>query len=156
MNAEVQFTCCQKLTPEQQSVISELAKAAVKKLSDDCPFLEPTSEQLRMKVIYDKLEGDKYGHRIMNRRQVTESGCWEYHGWKDGDGYRKIRVRGQGWYVHRYVWTLVNGHIPRNGEIEHKCLNRACFNPDHLKRGTRLTNMREMHIRKKKNERKKR
>lgn len=126
---------------------------------DDCPFGEATEADKVQFEIYRKLDADEVGHRILNRHRLTHmfpdigTPCMEFTGWKDGDGYRKIRVRGRGEYVHRYVYALFNGPLRKGQEVGHTCLNRACFRPDHLKQETRLSNMREMNIRKKKKER---
>jgi hypothetical protein len=114
--------------------------------NDDCPFLDATPEQLASMAIYKRLDGDPVGYRIMNRRKVNGE-CWEYQGWDNGSGYKKIRVCGRGEYVHRYVFNLFNDRLMLHQEVGHICLNRSCFRPTHLKRETPLTNMREMNKR---------
>ena len=34
--------------------------------------------------------------------------------------------------AHIIAWEHTNGEIPEGMEVNHKCSNRACFNPDHL------------------------
>lgn len=52
------------------------------------------------------------------------------------DGYIRI-YSGKGVYprmqfVHRMAWVYKNGPVPEGHELDHKCRNRACCNPDHL------------------------
>ena len=34
-------------------------------------------------------------------------------------GYIQMSVKGQPWLEHRYVWTQVNGRIPKGMQIHH-------------------------------------
>lgn len=52
------------------------------------------------------------------------------------DGYIRIYA-GKGAYprmqfVHRMAWVHKNGPVPDGHELDHKCRNRACCNPEHL------------------------
>lgn len=42
--------------------------------------------------------------------------------------------------VHRLAWELTNGPIPENMDLDHRCGNRACVNPAHLRVTTRSQN----------------
>jgi len=44
--------------------------------------------------------------------------------------------------VHRVVYTLVSGYIPGKKQIDHRCKNRLCVNPDHLEMVTHRENQR--------------
>lgn len=52
------------------------------------------------------------------------------------DGYFRKRVWVDGklksMMYHRHIWEIKHGQIPEGYEVDHKCKNRACFNPDHL------------------------
>lgn len=52
------------------------------------------------------------------------------------DGYfRKMWKNSEGWLrlmMHRVVWEYKNGSIPEGYEIDHKCRNPGCCNPEHL------------------------
>lgn len=74
--------------------------------------------------------------------------CWEWKGAKRV-GYGTIRVNGKHIFVHRFSYELHFGKIPKgNGYhgtvILHKCDNRACVNPKHLKMGTTRDNNLDM------------
>lgn len=59
-------------------------------------------------------------------------GCWEWTGWKSGDGYGRAKVKGVGRYVHRVTYELLVGEIPSGCVLDHLCRTRACCNPFHL------------------------
>lgn len=58
------------------------------------------------------------------------------------DGYTRIKVAGKLLYVHRVAWELWRGPIPEHYDIDHKCRQSACFNPEHLEPTTRRENTR--------------
>ncbi len=43
--------------------------------------------------------------------------------------------------VHRFVWELINGPIPRGLGVLHTCDTPACYEPTHLFLGTQADNM---------------
>lgn len=60
--------------------------------------------------------------------------CWV---WKSRFGgrprkYAEYRVNGKRVMAHRYSWERVNGPIPTDMILHHKCKNKLCVNPDHL------------------------
>lgn len=71
--------------------------------------------------------------RIQSKTNVTESGCWEWNGYRTRQGYGKATVDGvHGTLVHRWAYEVFVGPIPPGLEIDHLCSNRACCNPEHL------------------------
>jgi hypothetical protein len=75
------------------------------------------------------------------------SGCWEWQRGCFTSGYGQVRFLGEKWRVHRLVWTLIDGTIPKDLMVLHNCANPRCIRPDHLKLGTHQDNMidRDLH-----------
>ena len=81
---------------------------------------------------------------------ITASGCWEWGGKRNGEGYGivyALRHGLRGARAHRVMYELHVGPIPEGEEIRHKCDNPPCVNPDHLEPGTHLMNMDDMTMR---------
>jgi len=69
------------------------------------------------------------------------SGCWLWTGRQTRDGYGKLRVRGRDCLAHRLAYELLRGPIPEGLVLDHKCCNRGCVNPDHLRPVTHRENI---------------
>jgi len=63
----------------------------------------------------------------------TQAGCWMVvsHAAKS-DGYVPIHRKGKTRYLHRVVWEIYHGQIPKGQLVSQVCGNRRCTNPDHL------------------------
>lgn len=67
------------------------------------------------------------------------SGCWLWFGGVDKAGYGKFRGHRSGKIMaHRFSF----GFVPEGLEIDHKCRNKSCVNPEHLEAVTHQENMR--------------
>ena len=66
--------------------------------------------------------------------------CWVWTAAKNSRGYGTIAVLSRTRYAHRVSYWFANGAIPDGFEIDHKCRNRACVNPDHLRAVTSKQN----------------
>lgn len=84
-------------------------------------------------------------HTIIDRR----SGCFIYTGPTKGRdncyGRITIRVNGmpRGISVHRLSYTAFVSTPRADLEVKHGCDRPLCWNPEHLKQGTHITNCRE-------------
>jgi hypothetical protein len=72
------------------------------------------------------------------------SGCWLWIGCHAGGGYGGFTVKGRCRKAHRMSWIFYRGEIPTGLQVNHKCDNRFCVNPDHLWLGTQTDNLRDM------------
>jgi len=58
--------------------------------------------------------------------------CWIWRGWRNDDGYGKLRIHGRQRFAHRVVYELSYGPVPQGLEVCHTCDVRACVRPAHL------------------------
>lgn len=59
------------------------------------------------------------------------------------NGYGKLTVGGKTLMPHRLAWSIANGPIPKNRQVNHKCDNKLCCNADHMYIGTQAENRRD-------------
>lgn len=75
---------------------------------------------------------------------VTESGCWEWNGKRNDNGYGIFNARLLGYEgarAHRVMYEHFVEPIPEGMEARHRCDNPPCVNPDHIDPGTHAQNM---------------
>lgn len=93
-----------------------------------------------------KIEDVPVAERFCRKIKVTESGCWEWQGAKHHqNGYGQFWYRGRAHQAHRISYALFVGGIPEGMTVDHKCVNKICVNPDHLRLMTHEENCRREH-----------
>lgn len=71
--------------------------------------------------------------RLLARRSITGSGCWEWMGARQEYGHGTIWANGKQVQTYRVAYQEWVGEIPDGWVVHHCCKNPACFNPSHLK-----------------------
>lgn len=97
---------------------------------------------------------EKVVARLMKNldRSGGEDSCWNWMGALNANtqspqhAYGVINVGGKAVRVHRLMWELDNGPIPKGKHICHRCDNARCANPKHLFLGNPRDNMADMRI----------
>lgn len=87
---------------------------------------------------------DKIKSNIVIKDCGYETPChvWQgsHSGTGRGGGYPRMSLDGQTVAVHIVAYTNNNGFVPGKKQIDHKCNNRLCVNPDHLQMVTHKKN----------------
>lgn len=74
-------------------------------------------------------------------REDAISGCVEWVGYRDRDGYGRLNVNGATVSAHRVAYELANGPITNGLFVCHHCDNPTCINTEHLFLGNASDNM---------------
>jgi len=72
------------------------------------------------------------------------TGCHEWQGLRNGDGYGLVCIDHKHLLVHRVAWILNRGPIPKSWVVMQRCDNPRCMNVDHLEAGTNRQNTADM------------
>ena len=74
--------------------------------------------------------------------RVDDNGCWinKSHTPLHYDTYGRIHRDGRWIHLHRFMYTLSKGEIPKGLVVRHTCDVKQCINPDHLIIGTHKDN----------------
>lgn len=99
--------------------------------------------------------GDPVGNPVVRRANLLEmrflasfkkdgNGCWLWTGAMNTSGYGKVMRGKKHKGAHRVSWERVNGPIPDDLCICHKCDVRRCVNPDHMFLGSIRDNFDDM------------
>lgn len=70
------------------------------------------------------------------------TGCHNWPGAMDGNGYGNLNRNGRVTKAYRWYWIQRHGEIPKGLQLDHICRNRRCCNPDHLELVTPAENTR--------------
>jgi hypothetical protein len=106
----------------------------------------------RIKALLVAQDMERLMARLSRNVQHTDTGCIEWAGARNNDGYAKLNFRMEGEhvqvYAHRLFWVLSNKReIPSHLVLDHTCCNRACVNPAHLRLVAQKTNVRAIYQR---------
>jgi hypothetical protein len=80
--------------------------------------------------------------RFLVKFRITLAGCWEWTAYRQPTGYGVMWNGFRSEQAHRISYRMYCGEIPADREIDHKCHNRACVNPEHLQLITHRENIR--------------
>lgn len=86
----------------------------------------------------------KLEERLFKHRKIDDTtSCWLWIGNTSKSGYGKIQYEGGSQRVHRisaFLWLDYNLKSPEPICHRRECLNKNCFNPEHLYIGTNSLN----------------
>ena len=84
------------------------------------------------------------GERLFAKRRIDPStNCWLWTGALT-NGYGKLGYKGKNYLVHRLSYELFVKSPTKLILHKQSCLNRQCFNPDHLYEGDDYDNMQDV------------
>jgi HNH endonuclease len=88
----------------------------------------------------------------LSTKLLIGDGCWEWGGRRNSStGYVTLDVSVNNKYkhglLHRVVYELFNGPIPKGLVVDHTCSNRICANPSHLEAIPQGENVQRSHDR---------
>lgn len=82
--------------------------------------------------------------RLSRYTQIdSETGCWNWTGYKDKDGYGNINIGRSPHQAHRVSYHEFKGFFDTTLQVRHTCDNPSCINPSHLVLGTHKDNMKD-------------
>lgn len=83
--------------------------------------------------------------RICRKVSMQDTGfaagpCWVWEGFKNDEGYGRIKYRKKSYLTHRLSYILCLGPIQEGLQIDHLCRNTGCCNPEHIEAVTPKVN----------------
>lgn len=68
------------------------------------------------------------------------TGCWEWQGFRDTNGYGRLNIKNVPVLAHRVAWEIFRGTITPEQHVLHRCDNPRCVRPEHLFLGDQAAN----------------
>jgi hypothetical protein len=99
----------------------------------------PTAAELRARFNYDPISGE-LTYKISPARCIKVG---QKAGSLGKDGYRRVKIDGAHYAVHRVIWCLVTGRWPQE-EIDHRNTRKSDNRWRNLRPATRKENMHNM------------
>lgn len=81
--------------------------------------------------------------RFVKKCNLVDNGCWIWTGALHHTGYGKFLYQGKLKSAHRVSYMLFKGHIPEGMQVNHRCDNKSCVNPEHLHLGNNASNTKD-------------
>ena len=79
-----------------------------------------------------------------SRSEYYPTECWEWGCSKFRNGYGQLKFRKENCGSHRLSFLVFCGPIPNGLRVLHRCHNKGCVNPEHLRLGTNKDNSEDM------------
>ncbi len=84
---------------------------------------------------------NKLPERVKNKIRIEATGCWEWEGEINRNGYGRCWLQGVRYMAHRLIYSLLISEITQDNLLDHLCSNRCCVNPTHLSQVTPRQNI---------------
>lgn len=81
---------------------------------------------------------ERWAAKVADRTDADA--CWIWCGARTNGGYGKFSFEGSMVLAHRFAFEHFVGPIPESTEVDHRCRNRSCVNPRHLRLATAKQN----------------
>lgn len=78
--------------------------------------------------------------RFVSKVSVQPDGCWLWTAGRTHDGYGEVSLDSQDLRAHRLAHVWATGDTIDGWDVDHRCRNRACVKPSHLRRVTHQQN----------------
>lgn len=83
---------------------------------------------------------EEFEARFWAKVEKTET-CWNWTGTRTAEGYGQVlRGTNDRVYAHRYSYELSVAPLWDDMQVDHRCHNRLCVNPEHLRAVTQKQN----------------
>lgn len=97
----------------------------------------------------DRISPTHYKERLLAKRALNpETGCWDWTGVKNLQGYGRLLINRHLIFTHRLSAHVYLGMDLKSTQyVCHTCDRPSCFSPDHLYLGNALTNAKDKSLR---------